>query len=130
MAKRLVLFIDAQNMYQGARDAFFDRSSSHTLGQLDPLKLGQLICRKTPSDEKDADRHLSQVRVYTGRPESSRDPRTYGAHMRQCAAWEKKGIVVRPRTLRYPRDWPARPAEEKGVDVALAVDFVIRAVEG
>ena len=27
--------------------------------------------------------------------------------------------------LRYPREWPVRPAQEKGVDVALAVDFVL-----
>jgi len=27
------------------------------------------------------------------------------------------------RDLRYPPDWPRRSAEEKGIDVALAVDF-------
>lgn len=37
------------------------------------------------------------------------------------------------RTLRYPRGWPAshRPGErpqEKGIDVALALDFVVMAV--
>lgn len=29
------------------------------------------------------------------------------------------------RDLRYPKDWPSRPAQEKGIDVALAVDFVM-----
>jgi len=33
--------------------------------------------------------------------------------------------VVMSRELRYPPDWPKRPAQEKGVDVALAVDFVM-----
>lgn len=130
MAIRLVLFIDAQNMYQGAREAFFGRSGPHTLGQFDPFKLGELICKKKPFGQESTIRHLDQVRVYTGRPDSSKDPHTYGAHMRQCAAWEKKGVVVRPRTLRYPHDWPTRRAEEKGIDVALAIDFVIMAVEG
>ena len=34
------------------------------------------------------------------------------------------------RSLRYPRGWPTVPAQEKGIDVALAVDFVKLAVEG
>ncbi len=130
MANKVVVFIDAQNMYQGARDAFFSRSDSHTLGQFDPLKLGELICKRKPFGQEYTTRQLSQVRVYTGRPDSSKDPHTYGAHMRQCAAWEKKGIIVRARTLRYPHDWPARRPEEKGIDVALAIDFVTMAVEG
>jgi hypothetical protein len=29
--------------------------------------------------------------------------------------------------LQYPRDWPQHKEQEKGVDVALAVDFVINA---
>ena len=130
MPYRVVLFIDAQNMYKGAREAFFGRSGPHTLGQFDPLQLGEFICKKQPFGQESSVRQLSQVRVYTGRPESSKDPRTYGAHMRQCAAWENKGVVVRPRTLRYPHDWPAKPTEEKGIDVALAIDFVVMAVEG
>lgn len=32
------------------------------------------------------------------------------------------------RDLRYPLDWPRRAAQEKGIDVALAVDFVVMAV--
>ena len=34
------------------------------------------------------------------------------------------------RALRYPQGWPAVPAQEKGDDVALAVDFVKLAIEG
>ncbi|MEX2158859.1 MAG: NYN domain-containing protein [Dehalococcoidia bacterium] len=130
MAKRVAVFIDAQNMYQGARTTFFGRSGSHTLGQFDPRKFGELVCQKAPVGGTDIDRALVDVRVYTGRPDSSKDPRSYGAHMRQSAAWEKRGVIVRPRTLRYPFDWPSRPAEEKGVDVALAIDFVTMAVDG
>ena len=40
-----------------------------------------------------------------------------------------RGLVkVISRPLRYPADWPANPAQEKGIDVALAVDFVTMAV--
>ena len=34
------------------------------------------------------------------------------------------------RSLRYPQGWPTLPAQEKGIDVALAVDFVKLALEG
>jgi NYN domain len=33
-------------------------------------------------------------------------------------------------TLRYPRNWPQQKEEEKGIDVALAIDFVTMAVRG
>jgi uncharacterized LabA/DUF88 family protein len=37
-------------------------------------------------------------------------------------------VVQRP--IRYPKAWPAERAQEKGIDVALAVDFVMLAVTG
>jgi NYN domain len=37
-------------------------------------------------------------------------------------------VTVVQRPLRYPKAWPAEKAQEKGVDVALAVDFVVMAV--
>jgi uncharacterized LabA/DUF88 family protein len=130
MTRRVVVFIDAQNLYQGAREAFFGSSGSHTLGQFNPLGLAQLVVSRKPVGDEGEPRELSEVRVYTGRPDSTKDPKTYGAHRRQCAAWEKLGVKVVARTLRYPRKWPAERAQEKGIDVALAVDFVVMAVEG
>ena len=125
-AQRLVLFIDYQNAYNGARDAFFKKGDFHSRGQFDPLSLGQRIASTQLTRSP---RVLHQVRVYTGRPSSERDPKGYGAHMRQCAAWEKRDIVVRPRSLRYPRGWPAAGrAEEKGIDVQLAIDFTMMRV--
>jgi hypothetical protein len=50
--------------------------------------------------------------------------------MRQCLSWEQSGVTVVHRALRYPREWPKVPAEEKGIDVSLAVDFVTMAVDG
>ena len=40
-----------------------------------------------------------------------------------------RGAKVLTRTLRYPRDWPDDPAREKGVDAALAIDFVALALD-
>ena len=36
-----------------------------------------------------------------------------------------RSVTVISRDLRYPPDWPRRSAEEKGIDVALAVDFLM-----
>ena len=49
--------------------------------------------------------------------------------MKQCDAWESGGARVISRPLRYPRGWPAERAQEKGVDIALAIDFVTMAIE-
>jgi hypothetical protein len=96
-------------------------------GQIDPLALGNLICSRPPPGRT---RVLHEVRIYTGRPESTKQAKAYGAHMRQCAAWQRAGASVIPRTLRYPPDWPNNRAEEKGIDVALAVDLVAGAIDG
>lgn len=124
--KRLVLFIDNQNFYNGARRAFFNKDDPNYYGQFDPMKLGGLICaRGVPG----ITRQLQEVRLYIGRPDATKDPKTYGPHMRQCAVWGKAGVTVISRTLRYPPDWPYSKAQEKGVDVALAVDFVAMAID-
>ena len=126
-ADRVILFVDAQNFYHGVRSAFFRPADSHVYGQFKPVELGQLICSRPPPN---VTRSLYQVRIYTGRPESTKQPRTYAAHMKQCAAWERSGAIVTPRTLRYPPDWPTTKEEEKGIDVALAIDFVALAIDG
>ena len=124
--QQVVLFIDEKNVYRGARRAFFQPTDHHTYGQFHPVKLGELICSHLPHGMKEK-RGLREVRLYTGRPNSSYEPKSYGAHMKQCAAWEAAGVTVVPRPLRYPRREP--PGEQKGVDVALAVDFVTMAID-
>ena len=125
---RAVVFLDYQNVYKGAREAFGLRGQPSRRGQVDPLRLAELIIARHPDET-----HLAGVRVYRGRPDSAKDPRAYAANMRQSAAQEKRGeglVSVITRTLRYPSDWPSSPAQEKGIDVALAVDFVTMALGG
>lgn len=124
--ERLVLFIDDKNLYHGARRAFFSKDDPHYYGQINPIELGQLVCAQSSPVHK---RNLYQVRVYTGVPEATKEPKTYSAHIKQRAAWENAGVEVISRTLRYPDDWPSSKAEQKGVDVALAVDFVALAID-
>jgi len=122
---RLALFVDYQNTYKGAREAFHSWNDFQTCGQIHPLLLGQQIVSKDAYDNE-----LTAIRVYRGRPDSLKDPRGYSANLRQCMAWEASSPLLKViwRTLRYPRDWPEEKAEEKGIDVALAIDVVAMAV--
>ncbi len=129
MADRVKIFIDVQNVYMCARTAFFprDRGRHFTDGQFDPMALGRLLVAR---DARGFARELSEVRLYTGRPDSARDPRSYSAHMKQCARWTADGCTVIHRQLRYPPDFPDSRAQEKGVDVQLSIDVVVGAIDG
>lgn len=131
MTDRVVLFIDYQNVYRGARDCFHrELDAPRVAGQVSPILLGEHIAAASPFD-----RDLAEVRVYRGRPEPTRDPRGNAACARQIEAWSRDPrVTVVTRPLRYPRGWPDRcqPGEkpkEKGIDVALAVDFGWLALE-
>lgn len=123
----MILFLDEKNFYNGARRAFFTDSDSHYCGSVNPVELAELICNRCPLD---VPRQVHQVRVYVGRPDSYRQPKTYAAHIKQCNAWDQAGAIVVYHPLRYPEDWPDSKAQQKGIDVALAVDFVTMATDG
>jgi hypothetical protein len=101
----------------------------HWEGHVDPVLLAQHLAADSPFD-----RQLGQVRVYRGQPDASKDRKGYAACSRQVGLWRQSQLVnVTTRTLRYPRGWPNpyQPGErpqEKGIDVALAIDFVAMAV--
>ena len=122
--QRLVLFIDYQNAYRCARNVFFPNPQSGRDGHLKPMDLGQLIAGRGAEDGTSYT--LSQVRVYSGRPDRDRDKRTFSAHRKQSRRWELDGAEVIERDLRYLQE----RLQEKGIDVALATDFVRLAISG
>ena len=134
--QRVILFLDEKNIYMEARRAFFEWTDQdrlegvvkphHTRGQFHPIDLAELICSRLPYGVTE-ERKLREVRLYTGRPSATYEPKTYGAHMKQCLSWEAAGVTVIHRPLRY---LSGHPPAQKGVDVALALDFVIMAIEG
>lgn len=125
MHQRTIVFIDDKNVYNDARRAFFDADYDHfTRGGYDPCQLAQFaITKAEPGHPR---REVTEVRIYTGRPDATREPKMAAAHDRQVAAWEQAGAVVVSRPLRY-LDGVGR---QKGVDVALAIDVVTMAVDG
>jgi uncharacterized LabA/DUF88 family protein len=118
---RTIIFIDYQNMYRSAREAFGWEAEGGQFGSFRPLGLARLLT----SEE---DRDLVAVRVYTGVPTPEGDARGHGAMQRRLQAWRAEDpalVYVFDRPLRYP---PPR-GREKGVDVQLAVDFVRLALD-
>jgi len=130
MLQRVVLFVDLDNLYFKARDAFprcKDASlPDHVFGQFDPVELGHLICERAPAGTA---WDLHQVRVYTGMPSRVKEPQAHRARQSQCSFWTKRGAVILQRSLQYLSDWPKSKPRQKGVDVALALDYVMFAVE-
>jgi uncharacterized LabA/DUF88 family protein len=124
MPRRLGIFIDYQNVYRRARDAFALPGDSHSVGQIDPLKVGNLLSTKAPNSS------LEFVRIYRGLPDGAKDPKGNAACSRQVAAWRAlQRVEVFTRPLRYPQNYPAERPTEKGIDVQLAIDFVVSSLD-
>jgi len=127
MTQRVMVFLDYQNCYRGAREAFGMENLAHWEGQFDPVRLGNILALRQPG-QPTGERKLCGVRLYRGQPSSSKDPKGYAANRRQTQTWEDRGCVVINRPLRYPGAWPRVREGEKGIDVQLAIDFVTHAI--
>ena len=115
-----MVFIDYQNVHGWARRQFHPVNAHHAVGHIDPLRLAQLLTARRRNTS-----HLHGVRVYRGRPSPAHQATSAAANDRQAASWARRNLVtVVRRPLRYSHDWPATPASEKGIDVALAIDIV------
>lgn len=126
MPERVVVFLDYQNVYRRAREAFGLEAHPHWEGQVHPFAVGHELAQRT---EVGRERELTEVRCYRGLPNARRDPQGNSACNRQLEFWDSlpkvKGVK---RPLQYPPSGSTRPPREKGIDVLLAVDLVMGAV--
>jgi uncharacterized LabA/DUF88 family protein len=123
MPRRVVVFVDYQNIYKGARESFHVPDAAGENGQVHPLQLGQILAGLVTDGE------LKQIRIYRGIPSNQRDPRGYGAVRKQTASWVRSSpekVHVYHRPVQY---LPGMAPREKGIDVQLAIDFVVMAVK-
>lgn len=120
-------FIDGQNLYQHAKEAF-----GHIHPNYDPIKLHAHVCAANGWIP-------NLVRFYTGVPGAVEDPMWAAYWSNRVLALKRAGVFVTTRPLRY-RTREAYDENgklttftvphEKGIDVRLALDVVSCAVSG
>ncbi len=118
---RAIVFIDGQNLFYSAKDAFGCGFPNY-----DVTALAQRLCA-------DQGWTLSQVRFYTGVPDVSDKPFWSHFWTHKLAQMGREGVHVFSRPLRYRNQTVILPdgtehtvlvGQEKGVDVRLALDLV------
>ena len=119
--KRTIAFIDGQNLFHAARKTF-----GYSYPNYDVDALARSIC--APQGWR-----LEQVRFYTGIPEAEDDPFWNHFWPAKITVMGRQGVHVFSRPLRYRRTTTRLPdgstyslvyAEEKGIDVRIALDIV------
>ena len=119
---KVAVFIDWQNVYKTAREAFGLESLPNERGNFSPFQLARILAA---GNGRGVEAELVRVEIHRGLPNSSRDPIGFGANRRQATAWKREGgdiVVPRLRPLRYPARHAIDAAPvEKGIDVQLAL---------
>lgn len=120
-ANRAVAFVDGQNLFHAAPEAF-----GYSYPNYDPSALAQQVCAGKGWE-------LTQVRSYTGILDVGDNSRWHSFWTRKLAAMGRQGVVVYSRPLRYRnrtvalpdgRQHSFRTGEEKGIDVRIALDVI------
>lgn len=122
---RAVMFIDYQNMYRSAREAFGWESEAGHYGNFKPYNMALTVANRLGCS-------LCGVRVYTGVHTPNRNPAQHAHMLRRMTSWllARPGIVeVLPRPLAYRRIDGRWIPTEKGVDVEVAIDLVRLAID-
>jgi uncharacterized LabA/DUF88 family protein len=119
--KRTVAFVDGQNLFHSAKDAFGCAYPNY-----DVSALSEKICQAQGWN-------LSQVKFYTGIPDISDDPKWNKFWADKLAQMGRRNISIFSRPLRYRnktvrlQDGKAASVlvgQEKGIDVRIALDIV------
>lgn len=119
--KRAVVFVDGQNLFHAAKEAFGYRHPNY-----DIQKLATAVAST-------AGWNLSRVQFYTGIPDESDNSAWHHFWQAKLAVMGRQGIRVFSRPLRYRNQTIALPdgsthtflvGQEKGVDIRIALDIV------
>jgi uncharacterized LabA/DUF88 family protein len=121
VSPRAVSFIDGQNLFYAAKEAF-----GYSYPNYDPLCLSRTICQAHGWN-------FTEVRFYTGVPDTQDDPFWHHFWTAKLAQMGRLGVHIFSRPLRYRNQTVTLPdgtkhtflvGQEKGVDVRLALDIV------
>ncbi|MFQ5546009.1 MAG: NYN domain-containing protein [Acidiferrobacterales bacterium] len=119
--KRVVAFIDGQNLYHCAREAF-----GYSYPNYDVKALAQAVCGAESWQ-------LVQTRFYTGVPHQADNAFWHRFWTAKLLALSRGGVYVFSRSLRYRNKQVTLPdgtqhsfltGDEKGIDVRIALDII------
>jgi uncharacterized LabA/DUF88 family protein len=125
--RRVVAFVDGQNLFHAAKRAF-----GYHYPNYDVAKLANRVA-------KDQGWSLTEVRFYTGVPDVEDNARWHAFWVAKLAQMGRLGVRVFTRPLRYRNRTVSLPdgtthafldGEEKGIDVRLAIDVIRLAHRG
>ncbi|MFW0148228.1 NYN domain-containing protein [Mycobacterium sp. smrl_JER01] len=120
---RVDVFIDYQNLHLSAGEAFAPAGTPAHTYLIHPARFVDALMQRRLMYGRGGT--VQNIHVYRGQPSSAKEPIPASRNKAQAAEWSRdRRVRMNTRTLRYPRNWPADKAKEKGVDVKLAVDFV------
>lgn len=120
-SKRAIAFVDGQNLFHAAKEAF-----GYSFPNYDVGKLARALCVQQGWD-------CVGVQFYTGVPEANDHPVWNAFWNAKLAAMGTRGVKVFRRSLRYRNQTVRLPdgqthtflvGQEKGVDIRLALDVV------
>jgi uncharacterized LabA/DUF88 family protein len=118
---RAVVFIDGQNLTKSAERAF-----GHKHPLFDPFKLGAFVCHQRAC-------RLEDILFYSGIPPIDREPFWHHFWSKKKTQMQRRGVVCKTRPVNYrvhvekldDGTFNRRTiAEEKGIDVSIAVDLI------
>jgi len=110
-AKRVVAFVDGQNLFNAAKMAF-----GYSFPNFDPIELARLVCKQKPQWA------LAKLYFYTGMPSPTKDEPRNRFWKGKLAAMGKDTDLV--QTFSRPLVYRNGIGQEKGIDVKLAIDAV------
>jgi len=113
--KRVVAFVDGQNLFNAAKQAF-----GYHFPNYDAVKLAQLACEKRGQEQGEC-WTLVKLHFYTGMPSPTKDEPRNRFWKTKLAAMGRNEIV---RTFSRPLVYRNGIGQEKGIDVRLALDAV------
>lgn len=117
---RAVAFVDGQNLFYAAKEAF-----GYTWPNYDPVALADMICRKQGWN-------LTQTRFYTGIPDASDNAFWNSFWTKKLSALGRRAVVY-TRPLKYRHKsikltdgsvYTTLIGQEKGIDIRIALDLV------
>lgn len=126
--ERVAVFFDYENVHRTAHGLYRSYGAKLHETVFDPVELATRVVAKRSRRSE-----LTSIRVYRGRPVPEHQPTPASAFDMQATKWKRDvRLSMGIRDLRYTFPYDDRSqfrAEEKGIDVALAVDFVEAAIK-